>query len=167
VTRRKSQGMKRVDQPSTFQDEAFTRLTEKLYRWLFLQPEWVHVLASERHVRRRYAAAIADAVTRIPPYVTAPAPQPKPFGITVGDGETVPGPDGQATAVPSAPPSPLPDYPGKDPEQDNLPDPEGDEKDRLAEAMMAEAEANDPRHDEDEGFQAGLDVPYNAPVPKR
>jgi hypothetical protein len=140
VTRRRFRGAKRVDTPrSLFQDEAERRLSEKLYRWLFQQPEWVHVLASDRHRRRRFATYIADAVTRIPPYVSAPPLPRRQLSIRVGSGGgKPPSPTGSGQALGSTPPESAP-----------LPDPEGDEKDRIAEAMMAEAEANDPRHEED------------------
>jgi hypothetical protein len=56
---------------------AYERLSEKMYRWLFQQPEWVLVLASPRNVRKDFARDIADHVTRIPTFVTnAPAQPP-------------------------------------------------------------------------------------------
>ena len=139
MTRRRFLGAKRIDTPSAlFQDEAEKRLADKLYRWLFQQPEWVHILASKRQRRRSFARYIADAVTRIPPYVSAPPPPRRQLSIRVGSGEK------EAQLQTSAQGS-------LDGASESTPhfDPEGDEKDRIAEAMMAEAEANDPRHDED------------------
>jgi len=127
VTRRKYRGAKRVDTPSTFEDEAFTRLTEKLYRWLFLQPEWVHVLASDRHVRRVFAAAIADAVTKVPPYVSSPPPQPKRLTLRVSSGEDKPNRQGGVETLVGS------HAPGDTPQ----PDPEGDVKAQMEAANDA------------------------------
>jgi hypothetical protein len=90
VTRRKFRGAKSIATPSVFQDEVERRLTEKLFKWLMQQPEWVHVLASERHRRRRFATLVADRVTRVPVFVSAPPPEPKPFAMRVGSGEEKP-----------------------------------------------------------------------------
>ena len=91
MSRRRFRKASRVATPSAFQDEAYRRLTEKLYRWLFQQPEWVHVLASDRHTRKRYGLLIADAVTRIPPYVSDPPPEPRRVNIRLKSQEVAPG----------------------------------------------------------------------------
>jgi hypothetical protein len=109
---------------------AFTRLTEKLYRWLFLQPEWVHVLASDRHVRRLFAAAIADAVTKVPPYVSDPPPEPKRLNIRVGSGEATPEPSDPAAG------SKLSDLTHQE-FHESIFDPEGDVKAQFEDATEA------------------------------
>lgn len=72
MTRRKLQGVKKVSKQSPPSDVALASLTEKMYRWLMQQPEWVHVLSADRATRKRYGVAIANAVTRIPAYVSDP-----------------------------------------------------------------------------------------------
>ena len=158
MTRRKHQAAKRIDTQTQYHDEAFDRLTEKLYRWLMLQPEWVAVLSGPRQGKREMARRIAAMVTNIPPYVSAPAePRRRTMNIrvggsalleevSVGEGETVAGPDRKGMEPSSAPPSPVPDYPGRDPEQDNLPDPEGDAKaqfEAASDAYMDRLEAEE------------------------
>lgn len=72
MSNRKFRGAKKVSTQSPPSDIALASLTEKMYRWLMQQPEWVHVLSADRATRKRYGVAIADAVTRIPAYVSDP-----------------------------------------------------------------------------------------------
>ena len=148
MSRRRFRKAKRFNQPTTFQDEVERRLEEKLFKWLFQQPEWVHVLASDRHRRRRFALYIADRVTRVSVFVSNPPPKAKPFEIRVGTGD-------KEAQVPASVQASLEDAPGPTRHDQwcaslsnfsapctcgGAPDPEGDEKDRIQAAVEVDAE---------------------------
>jgi len=92
MTRRKFQGHKRADVDTSYHDEGFDRLTEKLYRWLIAQPEWVAILSGPRAGKREMARRIAAMVTNIPAYASAPPEPRRVMNIRVGSGEDAPGP---------------------------------------------------------------------------
>jgi len=130
MTRRKFQGHKRVDAQTTYHDEAFDRLTAKLYKWLIAQPEWVGILSGPRGGRKHAARTIADMITRIPAYASDPPKPQRAMNIRVGSGEDKAQDQG---AVDSPVASHAPDL---TPQPDKLywgeqTDPEGEEKDRL------------------------------------
>ncbi len=87
MTRRKFQGHKRADVDTSYHDEGFDRLTEKLYRWLIAQPEWVAILSGPRAGKREMARRIAAMVTNIPAYASAPPEPRRVMNIRVGSGE--------------------------------------------------------------------------------
>ncbi len=60
---------------------AYTRLEERLYKWLFDQAEWPLVLSAPRNVRKTYAHQLADIVTRIPTFVTHKPEPIKPLAV--------------------------------------------------------------------------------------
>jgi hypothetical protein len=76
VTRRKFQGAKRTDLPGTKPSARIERATEaelrletllrKMDAWLRQQPDWVFLLAQDRHTRRKVGTAVAGLLTRMP-----------------------------------------------------------------------------------------------------
>ena len=76
MTRRKFQGAKRNDRPATKPGARVERATEaelrletllrKMNAWLRQQPDWVFLLAQDRHTRRKVGTAVAGLLTRMP-----------------------------------------------------------------------------------------------------
>jgi hypothetical protein len=76
MTRRKFQGAKRTDRPATKPSARVERATEaelrletllrKMDAWLRQQPDWVFLLAQDRHTRRKVGTAVAGLLTRMP-----------------------------------------------------------------------------------------------------